>query len=308
MEVPPYMLWDENHPDYERTVKEFYQGSYQSSWMFLIHAARANLSLCQRITSKLIEGYRQAVKKKQRPAEACSIIDAFYSLELSGPLLGSILATSAAIDAFLRIGKRAFLEKDLSAKERAEGVQPGVQEKLTQFDKLSSAQRLGQLYQDRLGKQDKDKLWKDELWKEFKYLVKFRNENLHADPAVRMESGEDQTVKGGKALQISLGEGEYPFLWASTRPLSLTHAVRAAKVHDTIVQDLLEQSPRVRDLLDVSEATTSHLIMTPAKREKLETVGLTWDLVDEKLRGIPLKEKRLFVLEMIRDCNIRPVK
>src|SRR5438132_322018 len=92
---------------YREAVLGYFAGTYKSNWFFLVNAARCNLVTAASITQDLAQGYREARQKAQRPAEIWFLMTINYSQFLSGSLVGTILITSAAIEAFLRLIMRS---------------------------------------------------------------------------------------------------------------------------------------------------------------------------------------------------------
>jgi len=240
------------------------------------------------------------------------VVNYNYSSQLAGPLLGTILSASAALEVFLRLTMRDFIEKDLPKRRRARGTSGEVLQKLTEFDELTVLDKLDCLYKALRNTQRENG-----LRKEFKYLVDFRNTCFHADPVLRLATGGDETTKRGKRRPVPLKRGmppEYPLLWASNRPLTLTHALRATGVHDSIVRELLGESTlgRLRNILEVGDDLRMHLIEgflpKPISHEVLKELAQEWDDVVQKGLDVSDDDQRLYLLELSRQANVRSVK
>jgi hypothetical protein len=313
MKLPPFVKLRRSDPQYEAAVREHFQGTYQSPWNFLVWAARSNLIHAAVETSRLMDIYSRAVERGQRPAETLVVTNYNYSSQLAGPLLGTILAASGALEALLRMAMRAFLEKDLPKERRAEGTPEEALQSLAEFDALTALAKLDYLYMSLLNRQ-----CQDAPRAEFKHLAEFRNNCFHADPVLRLGTGGDETTKGGKRRPVPLRRGtppEYPLLWAGNRPLSLTHALRAIGVHDSIVRELLGEPifGHLRNILEVGDDSRMHLIEgflpKPISPEVLQRLAQVWDNVVERgLANVSDDDQRLYLLELSREVTIRSVK
>lgn len=313
MKPPPFLRLRRSDQGYEQVVRAYFRGTYQSSWGFLVWAARSNLIHAAVETSRLTDIYYRAAQRGQRPAETLVVMNYNYSSQLAGPLLGTIFAASGAVEAFLRMSARAFLEKDLTKKQRGRGPSNEVLQKLAEFDEQSFLTKLDHLYKALLNRQ-----CHNALRQEFKHLVDFRNDCFHADPVLRLKTGDDQTTKRGTPHPVPLSRGippEYPLLWASNRPLSLIHALRAARVHDGIVRELLGEPTLgyLRGALEIGDESRMHFIEDmlprPVSTEVLEKLAQVWvDWVDKELNNVSDDDQRLYLLERTRAANIHSVK
>src|SRR5262245_23240993 len=108
--LPPHTRLRPGDPRRTDLVLATFAGTYKSNWYFLRNAAKANLLEAASATARLVENYHGAVAQQQRPAEMWLLMCLNYSYSLSGPLVGTILATSAAVEAFLRLFMRAVFE------------------------------------------------------------------------------------------------------------------------------------------------------------------------------------------------------
>ncbi len=313
MKLPPFAKLRRSDPHYEAAVREYFHGTYQSSWNFLVWAARSNLIHAAVETARLSDIYSRAVERGQGPAETLVVMNFNYSSQLAGPLLGTILSSSAALEAFFRMAMPAFLGKDLSKQRRGRGTSNEVLPKLAEFDELSLLAKLDSLYRALLNRR-----CHDAFREEVKHLVAFRNDCFHADPVLRLKAGDDETIKRGRRRPVPFSRGippEYPLLWAGNRPLSLNHALRAARVHDGIVRELLAEPTLgyLRSVLEIGDDSQMHFIegvlpkaVSPDVLEKLAQV---WDNEVEKgLEGVSDDDRRLYLLELSRKATIRSVK
>jgi hypothetical protein len=151
---------------------------------------------------------------------------------------------------------------------------------------------------------------------EFKHLMTFRNNCFHADPVVILATGDDETTRRDHILPVSPSRGEppeYPLLWASSRPLSLSHAVRAIRLHDTIVRELyVDGSPISLGSILHDEHREKNLIENGLPKristEYLNQLAREWDRPVEKgLAAVPDEDCRIFLLELGRKVNLRSV-
>lgn len=305
MKRSPFLSLRRSDPNYEAVVREYFQGTYQSSWNFLVWAARSNLIHAAVETSRLADIYYRAERRDQRRAETLVAMNYNYSSRLAGPLLGTILSASGALESFPRMATRAFLEKDLAKQRRGRGASNEVLQKLAEFDELSVLAKLDSLYKALLNRQSHDA-----LREEFKHLVDFRNDCFHADPVLRLKTGDDETTKRGRRRPVPFSRGippEYPLLWASNRPLSLNHALRAARVHDGIVRELLGEPTLgyLHSILEIGDDSQMHFIegMLPKQisPEVLKKLAQVWDnQVEKGLQGVSDDDQRLYLLELSR--------
>jgi hypothetical protein len=271
----------------------------------LIHAAIE--------TSRLADIYYRAAQRGQRPAETLVVMNYNYSSQLAGPLLGTILSASGALETFLRMATRAFLEKDLTKQQRGRGPSNDVLQKLAEFDELSVLAKLDFLYKALLSRQ-----CHSARRQEFKHLVDFRNGCLHADPVLRLKTGDNETTKRGRRRPVPFSRGippEYPLLWASNRPLSLNHALRAARVHGGIVRELLGEPTLgyLRDILEIGDDSQmpfiEYMLPKPVSTQVLERLAEVWDnQVEKGLEDVPNDDQRLYLLELARAASIHSVK
>lgn len=309
----PFLSLRTSDPNYRAVVREYLQETYQSSWNFLVWAARSNLIHAAVETSRLTDIFFRAVKRDQRPAETLLVMNYNYSIQLAGPLLGTILSASGALEAFLRMATRAFFERDLTKQQRGGGTSNELLQELAEFDEKSVLDKLDFLYDKALHRQ-----CDEALRGEFKYLVEFRNDCFHADPVLRLQTGDDETTKRGRRRPVPLSRGtppQYPLLWASTRPLSLNHALRAARVHDGIVRELLSESSLgcLRNILQVGDDSQMHFIEGVLPKqispEVLKKLVKLWDkLIEQALHDVSLDDQRLYLLDLQRKKTIRSVK
>ena len=313
MKLPPYLRLRTSDPGYEAALRDHFQGTYQSSWPFLVRAARSNLIHAAVSTSKLVKQYRVAVSQNQRPAEMKFVLNFNYDMLLAGPLLGTILTVAASLEAFLRSGMRAFMEKDLPKHERSRGTGEDALKALGEFDTLTATAKLDHLANLLLSRR-----CANSLRDEFGYLMDFRNDCFHADAVLRLRSGGDETTKRGQRRRVPLSKGmppEYPLLWASNRPLSLTHALRAARTHDAVVRDLLWE-PTLRYLraaFDVPEdgaqsiGLIEQLLPQSCAFNRVDALAKEWDgVVEEGLASVSEEDDRLFLLDLRRKATLRP--
>ena len=129
-------------------------------------------------------------------------------------------------------------------------------------------------------------------------------------------------TKKGKVDIVSYERGvypEYPLIWASNRPLSLTHSLRAVRVHDRIVKDLLSEpylsyllesletsEDEWKDLYIIESEGFSKEGLTP---DELDRRSAMWDiLVELRLSLVTDEEKRHYQSELLRKIVIKRVK
>jgi hypothetical protein len=205
-----------------------------------VGAAASNVAHTLVQARKLIEFYRSAVERGQRPGDTLFLVNLNYR-SLAGPALGSILSGSAALEAFLRALGRAHFEQDLPKGQRGRGTRKEVAEQIAGFDEWPVCTdppadgKVSYLFKEILGG-----ACPTDLRNEIMQLVSFRNEVLHAEPALRTWSGQDEIVRRGRARRLAFRHGEsYPLLWASNRPL--------AKAHSACDEDARPASCRVCD-------------------------------------------------------------
>jgi hypothetical protein len=161
---PAYLRLRKSDPRYEHEIRRYFQGTYQSNWNFLVSAAQSDLLHAAVQTAKVVESYRTAVERNQRPAEIYFVTYMNYSRLLSGPLLGTVLSSAAALEAFLRAVARAYHERELPKDRRAGGTSKTVLSELSKFDGLpvlakpAGNGKLGYLFQALLNCQCPPKL------------------------------------------------------------------------------------------------------------------------------------------------------
>ena len=80
----PLLSLRRSDQNYEAVVREYLQGTYQSSWNFLVQAARSNLIHTAVEASRLTDISIRAVKRDQRPAETLLVMNYNYSSQLAG--------------------------------------------------------------------------------------------------------------------------------------------------------------------------------------------------------------------------------
>ena len=301
---------------------DMFRGSYQSPWRFLVMSSRSNLIHAIDLTSKLFEEYQEKIRNETKPGEIYHTITTAYQIFLAGPLLAAIILATAAIENLFRLSMRSFYERKLSKEIRGHGTKGWIAKKLREFDDLNTFKKRDYLYGTLLNREcSKD------LRDEFKFLFRFRNECFHSDPILRRTDGRDETTKYGKAKIVSNEKEinpEYPLIWASNRPLSLTDSIRAIRVHDRIVKDLLSETDLsyLLESLDTDEDEwkTFDIIeseyyfsrafskegLTP---EELDKLSATWDvLVELQLGLVTDEEKRHYQTELLRKVVIKRVK
>lgn len=153
-----------------------------------------------------------------------------------------------------------------------------------------------------------------DLGNEIKQLVSFRNEVLHAEPALRTWSGQDQIVRRGRPRRLAYRDEEsYPLLWASNRPLSPRHTLRAMRTHDRLVAEFANASEidRLRDELDLGNDLEFALIERQLRfvaKGDPDHVSAEYEELEQALSEIPDEERRQFALDMNRRAMVRPVK
>ena len=223
MNFPPLLRLRPSDPGYNNLVLWEFGGTYKSNWYFLIQAARSNLIQAATNTSKLVDIYKRATSRNQRRAETLLVMNLNYSTNLAGPLLGTVLTVSAALEVFLRMSMRAFWEQDIPKQVRGKGTASMVAKKLAEFDKKQAVPKLEQAYQTLLGRQVPQAVLRG-----FKGLVGFRNNCFHGDPVVILSTGGDQTTRREVVREV-YSPNQYPLLWHGNRPLSLSHALRAVR-------------------------------------------------------------------------------
>ncbi len=311
MNIDPILRFSSGHVSHQQEILRYFEGTYKSNWYFLIQAARSNLLVAAIETQKLKGIYERAVARRQRPAETWFVMDLNYKLALAGPLLGTILSASAAIEVFLRMCMRACFEKDTPQRRRGLGTSRMVSAKLAEFDKLSAVKKLKCAYRKLL-----DRTCPSRLGEEFKHLVTFRNNCFHADPVVILSTGDDETTRRDRILPVSPLQGEppdYPFLWASNRPLSLSHALRAIRLHDAIVRELFVDGSSISVGSDVHDEHREMNLIENGLPKRISTEYLNqqaqqWDgSVEKELAAVPGEDCRIFLLELERKANLRSV-
>lgn len=296
-------------PNYKKAVLEYFEGTYKSNWYFLATAASSNLFNAATNTSKLIDIYERATSRKQRPAETVLVMNLNYSMHLSGAVLGTILSASAALEVFLRMCMRAFFEQNAPKRVRGRGTSLEVLKKLQNFDAKLSFRRLEDAYQSLLGRPVPGRIVKS-----FKALVRFRNDCFHGDPIVILSTGRDQTTKRSRIIE-PLDVKQYPYLWDSNRPLSLSHALRAVTIHDAIVQDLfVNPSSRLKLYSELHDDHSElNLIENRLPKslspKRLDELAHAWDnFIERELEAVPAEEKHALLLELQRKSNLHSVK
>lgn len=309
MNFPPLLRLRPNDPAYKHLILRDFEGTYKSNWYFLIQATRSSLIQAATNTSKLVDIYERAVSRKQRRVETLLVMNLNYPTHLAGPLLGTVLSASAALETFLRMSMRAFLEQNIPKRERGKGTSSMVAKKLAEFDELNAPSKLEQAYRTLLRRQVPQETIDD-----FRDLATFRNNCFHGDPVVILSTGRDQTTRGKRIREVAFRK-RYPFLWDGNRPLSLSHALQAVRLHDAVVRDLfVGRSPKLyvhSDLHD--EHPESNLIqnglpktLSPAVFDQL---AAAWDnSVEQELSAVPDDEQRELLLELQRKATLRSVK
>ena len=299
-----------------------FQGSYQSPWRFLVMSSRSNLIHSIDWTLKLFEQYRNKIKNEIKPGEIYTTITTAYQRSLAGPLLGTIVLAAAAIENLFRLSIRSFFEGKMSKDTRGRGTQNWLSKEMDQFDGLSVFKKRDYLYRSLLNRK-----CTKELEEEFAFLFRFRNECFHSDPILRRFDGLDETTKKGKVGVVSYERGvypEYPLIWASNRPLSLTHSLRAIRVHDRIVKDLLiepdlsyllesletnENEWKDLDLIESVNRLSCAFSKEGITPDELDNISLRWDiLVELRLGLVTDEEKRHYQAELLRKIVIKRVK
>jgi hypothetical protein len=97
-------------------------------------------------------------------------------------------------------------------------------------------------------------------------------------------------------------------------PLGLSHALRAAKLHDAIVADLFcNGSPlALNDELHDVNRESGLILQRPPKAvtsEVLAEIANAWDrVVLPALEAVPEEDTRALVLELAREANLHSVK
>ena len=115
-----------------------------------------------------------------------------------------------------------------------------------------------------------------------------------------------------------------PLFWASNRPLSLTHCLRAIRVHDRIVKDLLSEPDLsyLFESLETNETEWKDLDLIESVNrlscafskegitpDELDNLSLRWDiLVELRLGLVTDEEKRHYQAELSRKIVIKRVK
>jgi hypothetical protein len=311
-EIVTFSTWSgvrRNDSNYKKALLEQFEGTYKSNWYFLATAAASNLFTAANSTSKLIDIYERAKSQKQRPAETVFFMNLNYSFYLSGPVLGTILSTSAALEAFLRMCMRAHFEQNVPKPVRGRGTSAELLHKLQKFDAQPSMGKLEYAYRFVLERQVPK-----QIKKRFSALGKFRNDCFHGDPIVILTTGSDQTTRGDRIIE-PFDLKRYPYLWNSNRPLSLSHAVRTVRVHDAIVRDLfLNPSSRLKLNSELHDGR-SELNLIESQLPKslssraVDELGHIWDdLIEGALESVPIEEMESLLLELQRKTNLHSVK
>ncbi len=310
MKLPSLIKLASSDPHYKAEWITFLQGRYQSPWNFLVAAARSNLIHAADETKRLIQIYRRATERGQRSAETLFIMDLNYSTRLAGPLIGSILSSSAALETFFRLAMRAFVERDLSKRRRVRRMSNEALKKLAEFDKFYAVAKIDYLYKTILRYQ-----CQATVMKEYKHLVDFRNRSFHSDPAVFLGESGYGITKGGYQFKLRRSRGEppeYPLHWESNRPLSLSFALRAVRLHDVIVQELLDGRAQeyLHEALEFSQLSLIQgLLPKWMKPETLDLLALVWDgEIETELRKVSEGDRRNFLIELERQQIIHSVK
>jgi hypothetical protein len=298
---------DDHH--YENAIRQYLEGTYQSNWYFLVCAIRSNLIHAAINTQKLINVYERAKSRNQRQAETWFIINFDYSLFLSGPLLGTILFTGAALEAFLRMCMRAFWEQNTSQQRRGKGTSNDLLIKLADFDKKEAFKKLDHAYKTLLKKEVPT-----EYSVSFKELMAFRNNCFHSDPILIKSGLFRQKTRGGHIADVT-SSNHYPYLWESNRPLSITHSLRAVRLHDAIVSDLfVRRSPRLKMHSDLhDENPVGNLIETGLPKnispKDLDLLADVWDnTVDKQLQEVTSEEINEFGNDLKRKATLHSVR
>lgn len=309
MNFPPLLRLRPSDPGYKSVVLQEFVGTYKSNWYFLVQATRSNLIQAATNTSKLVDIYERATSRKQRRAETLLVMNRNYSTHLAGPLLGTVLQASAALEGFLRMSMRVFWEQSIPKQHRGKGTSVVVAKKLAEFDKKQAVPKLEQAYQTLLGRQVPQVIVKG-----FRGLVGFRNNCFHGDPVVILSTGGDQTTRGEDTREVRT-PNLYPLLWDGNRPLFLSHALRAARLHDAVVRDLfVGRSPKLYLHSDLHDRhPESNLIENGLPKTLspgvLDQLAAAWDnSVEQELSAVPDEEQRELLLELQRKATLRPVE
>jgi len=296
-----------NDPTYKDAVRKYLEGQYDSNWYFLIHAIRSNLLHAGKVTYKLIKIQEQTKTNDQRRVETLFTINMHYSYFLSGPLLGTILFTSAALEVFLRMCMRAFWEQESPPKKRGRGVQDDLLKKIDEFDKLAANQKLKRAYESLLEEEVPT-----EINEGFKSLIAFRNNCYHSDPILIKSTGTHEETRGRHKREVTY-RGDYPFLWSGNRPLAFRHALQAIRLHDAIVKDLLiRHAPKIylhSDLHDEhpEDSLIEHGLPMGISSDDLDQLADDWDAVDKQIDAVPDEDQRAFLKDIKRKVTLRSV-
>jgi hypothetical protein len=231
-----------------------------------------------------------------------------HSINLAGPLFGTVLTVSAALEGFLRMSMRAFWEQNIPKQARGKGTSVTLAKKLAEFDKKQAVSKLQQAYQTLLGRRVPHA-----VEKRFKGLVGFRNNCFHGDPVLILSTGDDQMTRG-EVARVVYSPKEYPLLWDGNRPLSLSHALRAVRLHDSIVGDLFaRRSSRLYMHSDLHDRHPKHSMIETALPKRLspdvfDRLADTWDnAVEKQLEKVSADEHREVILDLLRKATLRSV-
>jgi len=308
MSLPPLLRLRPGDPAYHSLLVSQFGGTYKSNWYFLIQAARSNLIQAAINTSKLIDIYERVNSRNQQRAETLLVMNLHYAINLAGPLLGTVLSVSAALEGFLRMSMRAFWEQNIPKQVRAKGTSTVLAKKLAEFDRKQAVPKLEQAYQTLLG-QPMSRF----VEKGFKDLVGFRNNCFHSDPVLILSTGGDQMTRGEVVREV-YSPKHYPLLWHGNRPLSLSHALRAVRLHDAVVRDLfVRRSSKLYVHSDLHDEHPEHSLIENALPKRLSSGVLdelanTWDnVIERQLEEVPADKHREMILNLRRKATLHSI-
>lgn len=206
--------------------REHVAGRYHSNWDQMRFAASSCYLGAGQQFGNFLAGWERMTTKDQPRAEAALLLEINYKSFVFGPLLSTILMSTVALESFLRLCAEVALFHQTHGATALRLAVAGFDAR-PQHERLQAAMELC----------GADKLSAD-IERDARALVSFRNACLHDSPVFFLEDGRAIQIK---RAQFKSADGEHPFerlypsLHEATMSLTIEHARRAVRAHDSVV-------------------------------------------------------------------------
>lgn len=241
--IPEEELPSLRDPEFLAKALDAIAGTYVSGWGSMKNATTSLLMTAGVQTGELIRYFDVIEAKTESAAEASFYLTLNFDERVKGPALGTVLLAAMCTEALLRTVFVVATEMGSARSSRRAAISDQVLERFQKFDALSAKERFSAAL---VAAGCVPIAQEDPLYRDFEFLIEFRNACAHDTPALNTDRGTaEQPGRNRKSPRADSPDEIGPFkrLGRTLREVRLIHALLACEIHDGVLSRLLAGVP-----------------------------------------------------------------